>query len=136
MSDPRIRNALEAHLAALAPVLPTAWQNVEFDAPSDGSPYQEAYVLSGPNRTVGLKQRTAIHAGIFQVNLCYAAGDGAAAAELRGKLTKEHFNPATVLYGVDGLKIRIKGQPVIGDPVGGRPGRFVVPVSIRFESTF
>lgn len=140
MSDPRIRDALEAHLNTLEPPLPTAWQNFDFDpatAAPDGAPYQEAFVIPGPNRTVGLKQRTAINRGIFQINVCYPTGSGASAAESRGRLIGAHFNPeTTVLNGADGIKVRIAGKPVIGAPVPGRAGRFVVPVSVRYESTF
>ncbi len=139
MSDPNIRAALEAHLEALLPQLPTAWQNREFDPETDApdnAPYQEAFVIPGPSRTVDLMQRRAINRGIFQVNLCYPTGSGAESVEARGKLVRDHFDPSTTILNAGGLKVRIAGRPVIGAPVPGRPGRYVVPVSIRYESTF
>lgn len=136
MSDPRIRQALELHLGALVPDLPTALQNAEFDPPADGGPYQEAFMIPGRPRTVGLKQRTAINIGVFQVNLCYPHGAGAGDAETRAKLVADHFDPATTVLESGGVKVRIAGRPVVGSDVPGRPGRFVVPVSIRYESTF
>lgn len=133
MSDPRIRAALEAHLDALEPPLATAWQNREFE-PTDDAPYQEAYAIPGPNRTLGLKQRTTLNRGIFQVNLCYPSGGETDEVEARARLVQVHFHPSsTVLIG-DGVEVRIAGLPVIGAPVPGRPGRYVVPVSIRYES--
>jgi hypothetical protein len=135
MSDPRIRAALEAHLEDLAPPLATAWENRDFDPP-DGAPYQEAFMLPGPNKTVGLSQRTAINIGVFQVNLCYPSRAGAEAVEARGKALQDHFNPETTVLESDGIKVRIQGRPVVGASVPGRPGRYVVPVSIRYESTF
>jgi len=134
MSDPRIRQALEAHLAVLVPDLPTAYQNVDF-APPEG-PYQEAFMIPGKSETVGLGQRTAINRGIFQVNLCYATGSGAGEVEARGKLIAEHFAPSSTVLNAGGVTVRIVGKPAIGAPVPGRPGRYVVPVSIRYSSTF
>lgn len=134
MSDPRIRQALETHLAALDN-MPTAYQNVEFDPPA-GVPFQEAYVLPAPGRTLGLRQKTTLHRGIFQVNLCYPAGSGAGDVEARGKLLQAHFSPSETVLESGGVKVRIAGKPVIGAPVPGRPGLYVVPVSIRYESTF
>lgn len=137
MSDPNIRAALEAHLETLAPALPTAWQNRDFDPAAEapnGAPYQEAFVLPGPSRPVDLRQRRAINIGVFQINLCYPTGAGADAVEARGKLIRTHFDPATTVLESAGVKVRIAGRPVIGAPIEGRPGRYVVPVSIRYES--
>jgi hypothetical protein len=133
MSDPRIRAALEAHLEALAPALPTAWQDREFEPP-DSAPYQEAFVIPGPNQSLGLKQRTALIKGIFQINLCYPSGGETDEIEARGRVVQQHFHPETTVLESDGVKVRIAGLPVIGAPVPGRPGRYVVPVSIRFTS--
>lgn len=133
MSTPEIRAALEAHLEALEPALDTAWQNREFSPPAD-DPYQEAFILPGNPKRLDLRQRRAINIGIFQINLCYPTGAGAEAVEARGKLIREHFDPATTVLESGGVKVRIAGRPVIGAPIDGRPGRFVVPVSIRYES--
>jgi hypothetical protein len=130
-----IRAALETYLATLAPALETAVQNVEFEPPAADVPYQECYLLTAPGRGVGLRQRTTLNRGIFQVNLCYPAGAGAGGAESRGKALQAHFPPNLVIDAGDEGKIRITGQPVVGAEVPGRPGRYVVPVSIRYEST-
>ncbi len=139
MSDPRIRQALEKHLGTASPDLPTALQGADFDpeieAP-DGAPYQECFILPADNRTLGVRQRTTLHTGIFQVNLCYPAGSGAGDAEARGKLLQEHFAPATTVLTQGGITVRILGKPKVGAEIGGKPGRFEIPVSITYRSTF
>lgn len=140
MSDPRIRAALEAHLAALpADPLPTAWQNWSDPdnpiPPVDGGPHQEAFILPADNSGENLKNTTTLHKGIFQVNLCYPAGVGTSAVEQRALLLQNHFNAAGPKLEGAGIAVRITKKPSIARPMD-RPGLYVVPVSIPYESIF
>lgn len=129
--DEAIRAALEAKLYALGG-LPTVWQNKEPAAGFDpAQAHQKAFMLRALNRSLGIKEKTTLHSGIFQVNLCYPAGVGAAMVEARGAAVQAHFAAGTVLES-GGVKVRIRGKPSIGNPVTVSP--FVVPVSIRYQS--
>lgn len=132
MSEEKIRKALEARLFSSPGQLPTVWQN---KPPVDGfnasAPHQKAFLLPSENKSYGLKEKTTLHRGIFQVNLCYPSGTGAALVEARGAVLQAHFAPGTELTA-DGVKVRIRGKPSIAGPVSSSP--YVVPVSIRYES--
>lgn len=134
MSEIKIRQALETALAAMTPALPTVFHGAPPPAGFDATkPHQKAYLLRAPNRSVGLSEKTTVHSGTFQVSLCYPTGNGAGAIDARAVAIQAHFYAGRVLEK-DGVKIRIKGKPSIGDPVTLSP--LVVPVSIRFESIF
>lgn len=134
MSDPRIAAALEAHYNLIAPAH-VARQNVDFEPPAPEVEYEEIFIIPGPPRAVGLRQRTVIYGGIFQISLCYPANTGAGRAEARGKLISEHFDPeTTVLTGAEGVQVRVVGPPAVGAPIPGKPGRYVIPVSVRYSS--
>lgn len=135
MTQSNIRAALEQHLAALSPAMPTAYQNAEF-APVANTAYQEAFVLPVRPRTIGLRQKRALHTGIFQVNLCYPAASGAGDAEARAGLLVQHFRPEDTTLEFGGTKVTFSGFGEIAGPVPGRPGLFILPVSFRYKSIF
>lgn len=130
-ADEAIRKALEGHLAASPGQLPTVWQN---RAPAAGfdtnAPHQKAFLLRAKNRSFGLREKTTLHSGIFQVNLCYPSGTGAQVVEARGVALQEHFKGRVL--EVDGVKVTIRGLPDIADPISISP--YTVPVSIRYRS--
>lgn len=131
MSDVAIRSALENHLAAMTPSLPTVWQNRPTVAGFDANKaHQKAFLLRSPNRSRGLTEKTTLHSGIFQVNLCYPAGIGASVVEARGEALQQHFKG--VVLDAGGVKVRVRGMPSIADPISITP--YVVPVSIYYES--
>lgn len=132
MSDEKIRKALEARLFSSPGQLPTVWQNKTPIAGFDpAAAHQKAFLLPFPNKSYGLKEKTTLLSGIFQVNLCYPSGIGAALVEARGAVLQAHFAPGTVLEA-DGVKVRIRGRASIAAAVSLSP--YVVPVSIRYES--
>lgn len=130
-ADEAIRKALEDHLVASPGQLPTVWEG---KTPATGfdqnSPHQKAFLLRAKNRSYGLRQKTTLHSGIFQVNLCYPSGTGARAVEARGAALQEHFRGQELK--VDGVKVRVQGLPDIAGPISITP--YVVPVSIRYQS--
>lgn len=138
MSDPRIRTALELHLAAMAPQILTAYQNQNFTPPTSASklPYQEAWLMPARNRGMTVKRGTTLHRGIFQINLCYPAAQGTQGAESRGAALQQHFDAATTKLTQGGITVRITEKATIGQPLDTRPGFFVIPVSIPYESIF
>lgn len=131
MSDDKIRTALEAHLYAMPDPLPTVWQNrappTGFDA---AKPHQKAFLLRGRNQSRGLQEKTTLHSGIFQINLCYPTGIGTSEIESRAVALQEHFKGR--ILQADGVTVRIRGLPDIADPISDSP--YVVPVSIRYQS--
>lgn len=131
MADVEIRKALEAHLYAMADKLPTVWQGRAPSTPIDTTkPHQKAFLLRAANRSQGLREKTTLHSGIFQVNLCYPSGTSATLVEARGVALQEHFQGAILESG--GVKVQIRGKPDIADPISISP--YVVPVSIRYQS--
>lgn len=128
-----IRQALEMHLAAMPGALPTVWQNKTPPAALDlEKPYQKAHLLRSGGQSVGLSEKTTVHRGILQVSLCYPTGDGTIKIETQAVALQAHFKGRVLTR--DGVKIKIRGKPEIGGPVSTSP--YVVPVSIRYESTF
>lgn len=135
MTQSNIRRALEIHLGALSPDLPTAIENVDYK-PVAGQPYQECFVLAARPRTIGIRQKRALHSGIFQVNLCYPAGSGTGDVEARADLLVQHFRPVDTVLEFEGTKVSFSGFGQKANPVGGRPGLYVLPVSFRYKSIF
>lgn len=133
MSTQKIRQALEAHLKALDPTFPTAWQGVTF-TPAAGQSYQEVYLLPAASQSTGLRQLTTVYRGVFQVTLCYASGHGVDDAEAKAEAIAAHFDPASTVLEKAGVVVRIEGRPSIGGPLPGEPGRLRVPVSVRYVS--
>lgn len=135
MTQSNIRRALEIHLAAAPTDLPTVFQNAGFE-PVQGQPYQECYVMPARGRINGLRQKSALHLGIFQVNLCYPAGSGTGDVDARADMLIEHFRPADTVLDFGGTKVRFRGFGTKAAPIPGRPGLYVVPVSFTYESIF
>lgn len=131
MKDQLIRQALEAHLAAMAPPLPTIYQN-QGEPPgfNAAAAHQKVFLMPAENRARGLQEKTVLQSGIFQVNLCYPAGRGTYDVDTRAGALQEHFKGRVLEAG--GIKVRIKGAPSIAGAVSVSP--YVVPVTIRYES--
>ena len=132
MSLPQIRRALEKHLAALEPAVPTAWDNVQFSPPADGSVYQEArFVPNEPNGEM-MDTLSYIELGFLQVALCYPQGKGPRDAENRVDALRAHFRRGTSLVdgGVTTDIIRVPAVAA-GVPV---EGQWRVPVTIYWQA--
>lgn len=129
-----VRGALEARLKLLLPALPTAWENIKFDPPSDEDgplPYQQAFVmLADPEYPVqGIGHRDQ---GFLQVSLFYPANKGTGDAEARAKLIRDHF-PKKLALVHGGVVVTINNAAAI---LNGRQDgdRWMVPVRIPFHT--
>jgi len=134
----RIRPALEQHLAAMPGVLPVAHQNWPFPGEGQERPdrYLECYLIPARNRSMSLRYKTALHSGIFQINVSYPAAIGAGQAEQMAAQLQAHFAPGGLALEFGGITVRITGKPDVGSPLDHRPGQYVIPVSISYESIF
>ena len=126
-----IRRALEQHLATMSPALATAWENTSF-VPTDGVPYQRAFMLPAPPDNSMLGPREWIEIGVFQVTLLYPQGEGSASAQARAEAVRVHFKRGTTLaHG--GTSVLIPGTPAKA-PAFISENRYAVPVSIRYQA--
>lgn len=127
----KLHKALDLHLHAMEPPLPTIWPNKtppeNFD---QNAAHQKSFLLPANNRARGLQENGVLQSGIYQVNLCYPTGIGSYEPEARAVALAKHFKGQVLV--VDGRKLRIKGFPDIAPPVSVSP--YVVPVTIRYES--
>ena len=134
MSDVLIRQMLEARLAAMPGGLPTVWQN---KAPSAmfnaAAPHQKAFLLRAKNQALGLSEKSSARRGILQVTLCYPTGNGTGAAEAQAVAVQEWF-PSGLVLEKNGVHVRVRGAPSIGDPIETSP--YTIPVSISYHSIF
>jgi hypothetical protein len=111
MALPRIKQALEKHLAALSPALSTAVENISF-TPVLGTPYQDVQIVprAPDNQTLGDGYYR--ESGELQVFLCYPSGAGSAACMTRAILTRDHFKRGTTL-SQGGIEVIIMSTPKI-----------------------
>jgi hypothetical protein len=127
-----IRKAFEVALAAMLPALPTVYENRNPPAGFDATkPHQKCWLLPAENRSLGLKQKTTLQTGTFQVNLCYPSGIGTVDANQRAAALQTTFYAGRELVA-DGVRVRVKGKPSIAAASSLSP--YTVPVSIRYES--
>lgn len=125
-----IKKALEKHLLALQPSLPTAFPALSF-TPEHGTPYQRVQISPQrpENPTMGddyYRER-----GEFQVFLCYPSNQGTGEILTRAELVRNHFKRGTTI--VEGSRVvlitrtpQIAGETIIGD-------RVIVPVLITYS---
>jgi hypothetical protein len=131
VSLPQIRRALEKHLAALTPSVPTAWDNVGFSPPADGSVYQEAKFV--PNDPITpMDTLTFIEQGFLQVALFYPQGKGPRDADNRVDALRVHFRRGTTLEE-GGVETTITRVPVVAAGVPA-DGQWRVPVTIYWQA--
>lgn len=124
-----IAKALEVRLAALAPELPTSWENSNF-VPETGVAYQAATVLFAEpeNPTLGddfYRQR-----GYLQVQLRYPANTGKALAFQRAGLLQSWFKRGLTLE-VEDLAVVIEKTPEVTNGANYKD-RYIVNVRVRF----
>lgn len=128
MSVANIRAALETALLTISPSISSAWENVPF-TPVVGTPYQHVTLLTAepdnPEFGRGYMER-----GIFQVNLFYPIGDGAAAATARAALIRAKFERG-VSFSAGGTTTTIDRTPSVG-PGRIEDDRYFLPVKVRF----
>lgn len=121
--------ALKAWAAAQTPAIPIAWENVAF-SPPEGR-YIRAFVLPADTGSIDLAGAHRVYAGVFQITLCLPAGTGPGQAETLLAALDALFPVATPLIA-GGLRIFFS-PPSAAAPLP-EPGRYVVPVSIRYRA--
>lgn len=129
MSIPAIRKALETAAAAVAPPLPTAWQNTAIDPQAASGPVQEVAVLWGEPQNPEFGGRTH-HTGVLQITLSYPGNTGPGAADARAAIIASAFPRATSLF-TDGVTVTVLKTPHIMTGFADK-GRWKVPVRIPF----
>ena len=129
MSIPAIRKALETAAAAVAPPLPTAWQNTTINPQADAGPMQEVALIWGEPQNPEFGGSTH-HNGVLQVTLSYPGNTGSGAAETRAQLVADAFPRARSITS-SALTIVVMRTPHI---MAGFPdqGRWRVPVRVPF----
>jgi hypothetical protein len=132
MSQIKIRAALETALAAIAPALSTAWENVAFTPPASSVPYQCAFVMFAEPDDPEAGRTMYFERGIFHINLLYPLGAGDATARTRAKLIKDTFYRGRS-FTSGGVTASVEKTPDAGQ--GSVDGdRWLIPVKIRFTS--
>lgn len=134
MNENDARAALEAWLKTLTPAIPIIWQ--EKTPPKGFDPtaaYCKAFLMPAKNQSLGIKEKTTLHTGIFQVTLCYPTGNGTGDANAQAAAIQAHF-PAGLVLTSNGAKVRIKGKPSIAGQTSQSP--LTLPVSIRYQTIF
>lgn len=135
MSYAVIRQLLETRLQALAPVLPTAVENVSLVRQA-GQAHQEVYLLpadtENPTMSGGAGGDLQREAGIFQVTLKYPENTGAGAAVARAQALRAHF-PRGLVLSSGGVRLWVNATPSLGP---GRPddGFYALPLSVPYTA--
>ncbi|MBS0227670.1 MAG: DUF4128 domain-containing protein [Proteobacteria bacterium] len=127
MSLHLIQTALEKHLIALAPALPTAWPNKTF-TPATGTPWQRVDHLTNAPLDMTMERSMHQERGILQISLFYAVNTGRVAAMQRAELTRAHFAPVQYLTE-DSVKVEIGDTPRIASAMQDADW-LMVPVSV------
>lgn len=130
MSIAAIQSALEKRLLALAPQLPTAWENVTFTPPS--SMWQRVNHLINVPRDLALERTLRMDRGIFQVTVHAPIGTGRLAAMQRAELIRDHFAPVMMLTE-GAVRVDIVDTPRIASPMPDEAW-WAVPVSVYWSA--
>lgn len=130
MSIALIQSALEKRLLALAPQLPTAWENVTFTPPS--SMWQRVNHLINVPRDLALERTLRMDRGIFQVTVQAPINTGRLAAMQRAELIRDHFAPVLMLTE-GAVRVDIEDTPRIASPMADEPW-WAVPVSVYWSA--
>lgn len=129
MSTDAISKAFEKEIKLVAPTLPTALENVNFEGDED-QPFQTLYMrfAKPENPTMGdghYRQR-----GYCQLRLSYPSNKGGGDASRRADLIRAHFRRGWTMT-TDGVKTVVEETPEIGS--GSNEGdRYIINVFVRF----
>lgn len=131
MSVYSISKAIEKKLAALSPVLATAYENVSF-IPVVGTPYQDVRIIPAnpDNSSIGGKHY--IELGFVQIMVCYPAGNGKKLAQERAQAIKAHLKRGTTMVE-DSISVIIIRTPTVGGAFN-EGDWYKVPVSIYYQA--
>lgn len=106
-----IRKALDTHLLAATPALPTGFENKAF-APKPGQSHQLAYFKEGPPSAPYLDQKTIFAQGFYQVSVYTPLNVGTAESDNREQTLRNHF-PAGLVLKHNGATVRITDPPSV-----------------------
>jgi hypothetical protein len=129
MSAIKIRTALETALAAMSPVIQTAYENVPFTPPAQSVPFQVCHILLAEpdNSTYGREHQ---ELGYMQVRLMYPLNAGSSAAMTRAELIRATFYRGATFVS-SGVSVIIQRTPEIL-PASVEDQRYTVIVRVRF----
>lgn len=131
MSIPIIRKALELHLAALAPGIATAFENVAF-TPITGTPYQRVKLLPNTPDNSIQGSSTYFERGLFQVTLCYPIDTGPAASDAQAQLTRTHFKRGATMLNSD-ITVIVMETPRVS-PAMDDDDRYCIAVTVPWQA--
>lgn len=132
MTIAAIQAALESRLYGISPVIPTAWQNVEF-TPTIGTPWQSVALIMNTPIDHAINYDVTEQRGLLQVTLHYPGGVvGTATALARAQAVATRFAPPQSLVS-GGTTVEILSTAQIGS---GRAidGWWVIPVTVPWRS--
>jgi len=130
----KVRQALEARLKALSPLLPTEWENSQFSPPANNGPFQSVSLLPATPENpsilgvAGMEMYREI--GMLQITLVYAARGGAGTAFARAEAIRDWF-PRGSSYSFGGVTVIVNQTPRIG-PAMVQDDRYVLPIRIPY----
>lgn len=132
MSQVKIRAALETALAAMAPALSTAYENVPYTPPASSVPYQRVFLLFAEPDDPEAGHVLHVERGFMQINLMYPLGVGDATARARAKLIQDTFYRGCS-FTSGGVTVSVERTPEAGQgTVDG--DRWFIPVKVRFSA--
>lgn len=131
MSALKIRQALEKHLATLAPSISTAYENADF-TPVNGVAYQRANLLPAAPDNSSMGDKYYRELGVFQVTLYYPVSTGPKDAYTRAESVKTLFKRGTTLTQ-GGVDVTIIFTPTI-NPAFYSDDRYCLPISIYYQA--
>lgn len=135
MTQPIIRALLESPLkawaAAQSPVVPVAWENVEFTQPQGR--YVRSNLLPIPTLSPDLGRLGRTYEGVYQITLCEPIGAGPGAAEAVITALIALYPPQTELVHPS-LRLHIL-QPLSPAPPLPQRDRHVIPCSLPYRAT-
>lgn len=131
MSHFVIQGAMEKRLAAMAPAIDTAWENVPF-VPTDGVPYQRAFFIPNAPIDHGIAFDVKEWRGLFQVSLLYPLSSGRADAQQRAEQVCAHFAPLLTLTS-SGMQVEVFESPAVAQGFIDE-NRWHVPVTVSWRA--
>lgn len=136
MSMVEIKKALDDKLLLLPWITDkakqVAWEDLIFE-PETGKPYLSTAELRNTPVDLDLAAQDVELRGIYQVDVHYQAGKGAAAALAIADQLAAHFKPVQLLQA-GSRTVTISKSPAIASGYPDENGWYIIPVSIMWQS--
>ena len=127
-----VKAALEARLVAIASPLPTAWENVVFTPPTDGTAYQAADLLPAAPDNPTMGDGFYREQGLFQITLSYPLNGGSGPVYTKAEAIRDWF-PRGMSLSSGGVTVKIPRTATIG-PKRIVQDRFNLPITVPYYS--